>query len=171
MRTIDQVLDKAQRVQKVRSDYKLGLCLGIGASSLSSYRNGKSLPDEKACLKLAPAMGEDPALLTVEMYAQRAKDDETRELWLSIAKRLQKGFASVSLMAVLALILIAANALPAWAGLYVASNAVGQSVYYVKSRLRRYYSRLTPLIASFVKLCKVAANVSRNPHPAAVRPA
>lgn len=145
MRTIDQVLDKAQRVQKVRSDYKLGLCLGIGQSSLSNYRNGKSLPDEKVCMKLADAMGEDPGCLTVEMYAQRAKDDETRDLWLSIAKRLQSGFANVQMMAYLAIFLVAACALFHWATIYFLSNAVFQSVYYVKWKLRQKPSKLTNL--------------------------
>lgn len=171
MRTINQVLDRAREVQKVPSDYKLGLCLGIGGNSLSSYRTGRSLPDEKACSKLAAAIGEEPDLLLVEIQAQRTKDAESRRMWERLAKRLQKGFASVSMMAVLALVLIASSALPAWAGLYGTVNAVN-GLYIMLSRLvRRYYSRLTPRLASFVKLCKVAANVSRHPHPAAVRPA
>ena len=132
MRTIDEVLDRAQVVQKVRSDYKLGLCLGIGQSSISNYRLGKTLPDEKVCKKLALAMGEDPALLTVQMQAQRSKDDETRDLWLSIAKRLQAGFASVQLMALLAIALIAAYACIHWFALYSVANTAYQFVYYVK---------------------------------------
>lgn len=132
MRTINQVLDKAQRVQKVKSDYKLGLCLGIGANSLSNYRTGKTLPDDKACLKLAPAMGEDPAVLVAEMQAQRSKDEETRALWLSIAARLQAGIANCKFLAVLAIVSIAGAALPAWAAIGFVSFSVEQSVYYVK---------------------------------------
>lgn len=115
MRTINDVLDKARAVQKVRSDYKLALCLGIGGTSLSNYRNGRSLPDEKTCEKLAIAMGEDPIILMVEMQAKRAKDDDSRSMWEKAAKRLQRGVASVSLMSLLAIVLIAGSALPAWA--------------------------------------------------------
>lgn len=41
MRKIVQVLDKVQRVQKVKSDHKLSLCMG--SQSLSNYRGGKKL--------------------------------------------------------------------------------------------------------------------------------
>lgn len=108
MRTIDQVIDMARQVQKVPSDYKLALTLGIGGTALSNYRNGRSFPDEKACVKLANAMGEDPDLLVVEMQAQRAKTDEARTVWLNIAKRLQIGASSISLMLAIAMVSIAA---------------------------------------------------------------
>jgi hypothetical protein len=132
MRTIVEVLDRAKTVQKVRSDYKLSLCVGIGESSLSAYRKGRNLPDEINCKKLADAMGEDPALLTVQMQAQRAKTDEARDIWLDIAKRLQKGVANVLLMAVIAIFSVAASALPAWASGHTVSKSVAASVYYVK---------------------------------------
>lgn len=132
MRTINQVLDRAQAIQKVKSDYKLGLCLGIGASSISSYRLGKSFPDEKAVSKLAWAIGEKPDLLLIETQAQRVKDPEVRAMWENLAKRLQSGFANVQMMAFLAIGLIAAIALFHWATLYFVSFSVTQSVYYVK---------------------------------------
>ncbi|MDP1955577.1 MAG: DUF3693 domain-containing protein [Polaromonas sp.] len=131
MRTINQVLDKAQRVQNVKSDYKLSLVTGVSESSLSMYRRQKGLPDEINCKKLAAATGDDPALLVVEMQAQRAKTDEAKQIWVDIAKRLQAGFANVKMLAVLAIVSIAASALPAWAALYLASSVVEASVYYV----------------------------------------
>ena len=115
MRTISEVLDHARTTQKVKSDYKLGLCLGIGLSAISNYRTGKSLPDEKACQKLAEAMGEDPALLTVEMQAQRSRTPEAKQIWLNIARRLQAGFSSVHLLFLVAIFSVALSALPAWA--------------------------------------------------------
>ena len=121
MRTIDQVLDRAKTAQNVQSDYKLALCLGIGLSALGNYRNGRSFPDEKTCQKLAQAMGEDPALLTVEMQVKRAKTPEAKQIWMNIAKRLQTGFAAVQLMALIAIISIAALAMPAWAAVSLAS--------------------------------------------------
>jgi hypothetical protein len=132
MRTIDEVLDRAKQVQNVGSDYKLGLCLGIGGNSLSSYRTGRSLPDESACKKLAAAIGEKPDLLLVEIQAQRAKTIEAKALWTNLAKRLQAGFASVQLVAALAIVLIAAFACIHWLTLYSISNTVLQTVYYVK---------------------------------------
>lgn len=167
MRTIGQVLDKAQRVQKVKSDYKLGLCLGIGQTSISSYRSGRSLPDEKAAAKLAAAIDEKPDLLLVEIQAQRVKDPEARAMWENLAKRLQAGFSNVKLLALLAIFSIAGAALPAWAAIGFISFSVEQSVYYVKRRLSRWIVQL----GHFVKFCKVGSHVSRHPHPAAVHPA
>ena len=132
MRTIDQVLDKARQVQKVPSDYKLALTLGIGGNALSNYRTGRSFPDEKACQKLAAAMGEDPILLMVEMQAQRTKDRESKVLWERLAKRLQMGVASVVLMSMLAIFSIAGNALLSSTAGHFAMNAAQGSVYYVK---------------------------------------
>ena len=88
MRTIDQVLDRAKKVQKVSTDYKLALCLGIGESSLSAYRNGRGLPDEKTCQKLAYAMGEDPINLMIEIHVQRVKDAESKAMWCELFNRL-----------------------------------------------------------------------------------
>ena len=153
MRTINQVLDRALMLQNVRSDYKLGLCLGIGAQSLSNYRLGKTLPDEKACIKLAWAMGEDPALLTCEIQAQRSKDDETRALWISIAKRLQNGFSTLKMLLLIAIVSIAAIALPAWAATYAACLLVQVNSLYIVE----YWKRVKPgLSMVFVKVCKVA---------------
>ena len=113
MRTIDQVLDRAKKVQKVPSDYKLALCTGIGEKALANYRHGRSLPDDKTCEKLAVAMGEDPIVLMVEMQAQRTKDDSARAKWVALAKRLQMGFSSDLFSCVLAIVAIASSALPA----------------------------------------------------------
>lgn len=171
MRTISQVLDKAKKVQKVPSDYKLALTLGIGESALANYRHGRSMPDEKACAKLAAAIGEKPDLLMVEMQAQRTKDAQARAMWENLAKRLQAGFANVKMLAVLAIVSIATIALPYWLALYFASFSVVQSVYYVKSRARRFLALVAYVTYKVVNLCKAGANVPRNAHPAAVLPA
>jgi hypothetical protein len=163
MRTITEVLDRAKRVQKVTSDYKLSLCVGIGESSLFAYRNKGVLPDEINCIKLANAMGEDPALLTVEMQAQRAKTDEARGVWLSIAKRLQMGGASVILMALLAIVSVAASALPAWASGQNAFKSVAYSVYYVnhaKHALRLFCDFIVK-IRKFALICGQVGNLVR----------
>ena len=169
MRTINDVLDRAKTVQKVKSDYKLSLTVGVSESSLSTYRKGISLPDEINCKKLADAAGVDPALLVVEMQAQRAKSDEARAIWLDIAKRLQAGFANCKMLAVLAILSIAVHALPAWATLYVASLSAQKFVYYVKCLYLRIVSKLTYIGAANVNLCKGGQNVSRHTHPTPFR--
>lgn len=113
MRTILEVLDQAKRALNITSDYRLAIMLGIGESALSNYRQGRSLPDEKAAAKLAAAMGEKPDLLLVEIQAQRVKDLESKAMWMNLAKRLQAGFADVQNLILLAIVAIAVAALPA----------------------------------------------------------
>lgn len=132
MRDVNTVLDAAKKAHQIGSDYKLAMYLGIGSGNLRNYRHGRSLPDVKACSKLAAALGEKPELLMVEMQAQREKDEEARALWERVAKRLQKGFANVRMLGLLATVSVATAALPAWALLYAAVNAAVLSVYYVK---------------------------------------
>lgn len=167
MRDVNTVLDSIKSAQKIGSDYKLAMVLGMGASNLRNYRRGRSLPDAKTCGKLAEAMGEKPDLLMVEMEAQRARDDETKELWASLAKRLQAGFANVKMMVLLAIFSLAAIALPALLTLYFAVSTVGASVYYVKRIIRVIYARMTLI----VKLCKAGLNVPRHAHAAPFLPA
>lgn len=128
MKSIAKLLDKAKAKHNLPSDYKLALFMGISHVSLISYRAGKTLPDSRVVSKLCELTGDDPALLAVEIEAARAKTPEARNLWLGIAHRLQMGFASVSMMAVLAIVLIAGSALPAWAALYSAC-ATTNSLY------------------------------------------
>jgi transcriptional regulator with XRE-family HTH domain len=162
MRTINQVLDLAKKVQKVPSDYKLALCTGIGEKALANYRHGRSLPDEKTCQKLADAMGEDPALLTVQMQAQRAKTDEARALWVSIAKRLQTGFSSLAFLVMVAIFSIAASALPISAATVSASSENIPAVYYVKlaKQAKSLFSRFIVRICEFMSVLCQTGNSS-----------
>lgn len=177
MRTIVEVLDRAKKVQKVSSDYKLALCIGIGESSLSAYRKGKNLPGPKTCAKLAIAMGEDPILLMVEMQAQMAKDDDERSMWATAVKRLQMGVASVVLMSLLAIVSVAGSALPAWATGLITLKSAESSVYYVNYGLDRL-CHLFNLFVIFGKFASVfgfsgkkyglgVPNVPRQPYAAA----
>lgn len=159
MRNINAVLDTAKKVHKIGSDYKLAMYLGVGDSNLRNYRHGRSLPDAKVCSKLAAALGEKPDLLIVEMQAQREKDAETRALWESLAKRLQKGVAGIKMMLLLAIVSIAFYAVPALAGVYVAASATQAAKIYIVE----YLSRLIRGLANFVKNCKVTAHVPCKP--------
>ena len=86
---IAALLDKAQVIHSLRSDYKLALVMGVSASSLTSYRQGKTMPDARVISKLCALTGDDPALLLAQIEADRAKTDEARALWREVVLRLQ----------------------------------------------------------------------------------
>lgn len=86
---IAALLDKAQVIHRLPSDYKLALVMGVSASSLTSYRQGKTLPDARVISKLCALTGDDPALLLAQIEAERSKTDEARALWREVVQRLQ----------------------------------------------------------------------------------
>jgi len=127
------LLDKAKKIHHLRSDYKLALVMGVSHSSLRSYRQGITLPDAGVVTKICDLTDDDSALIALQFEAERARTPEARQLWQNIALRLQSGFANVKMLAVLAIVAIAAGAMPAWAAIYFAANVAVQSVYYVNS--------------------------------------
>lgn len=89
--TVDHVLNQIRSRHDLKSDYAIGKTLNISLPVISGWRNGKSLPDERMCAKLAEAAGIDPLVLTASMQAQRSKTAEARSAWQQIAERLQLG--------------------------------------------------------------------------------
>lgn len=94
MSKISDLLDKAKVIHKLPSDYKLALVMGVSFSSLGNYRHGKTLPDARVIGKICELTGDDPAILAAEIEAERAKTDDARALWTSIARRLSLGAAA-----------------------------------------------------------------------------
>lgn len=128
------LLDKAKAMHRLASDYKLALVMGVSQSSLRSYRDQITLPDAGVVTKICALTDDDPALIALEFEAARARTPEARQLWVSIAQRLQSGFANVQMLVFLAIGSIAAYALFHWVAIYFLVNSVFQSVYYVKSK-------------------------------------
>lgn len=87
--TLDYVIDRIKERHSLKSDYAVCKHTGIGMTVLSNWRNGRSLPDERMCQKLAEAAGLDPLVLAASMQAQRSKTEEARSMWAMIAERLQ----------------------------------------------------------------------------------
>ena len=94
MVNIAALLDKAKLIHKLPSDYKLALVMGVQQSSLRNYRTAKTLPDERVITKICELTGDDPAVLMAEIELERAKTEEARALWSTIARRLAAGAAA-----------------------------------------------------------------------------
>lgn len=91
---VSALLDRAKVMHRLPSDYKLALVLGVDQKSLRNYRDGKTLPDARVIHQICTLTGDDPALLLVEVEEQRARTDEARALWHSVAVRLQQAAAA-----------------------------------------------------------------------------
>lgn len=102
MHTTLQLLDAAKANSGLSSDYKLGIVLGLTSdSAVTNYRKGRSHPDDKIGRRLADLAGLDEGYVLACLHAERAKDDESRQVWQRIAKRLES--VAASLLAVLVL--------------------------------------------------------------------
>lgn len=113
------VLESIKAARGLESNYALAKHLGIRDTALAHYVHGRSLPDEKACKKIAFAAGIDSDIFTAQIQSLRAKDDETRAIWQRIAARLQVAGTAVFgaiLSVLISTVLIAPDAYAASAG-------------------------------------------------------
>lgn len=103
---ISNLLDKAKVIHNLPSDYKLASIMGVRLTTLTNYRQGKTLLDARVIRLICELTGDDPALMAVQIEAQRAKTAEARGLWDLVSKRLQ----AAALAAIFAVVCVGAVA-------------------------------------------------------------
>ena len=87
--TTDTFLERFKAALQIKTDYRLAKLLGISHTSVLHWRNGRTRPDDLVVIRMARLMHSDPAPIVAELHAERAKDPESRALWLRIAGQLQ----------------------------------------------------------------------------------
>lgn len=110
MFSIAAFLDRAKAKSSIDSDYRLAKVIGITHSGISSYRMGKSLPNESVIEQLCALSGDDPDLIAAQIQAARAKEGPARVMWSRIAARLAGGASTAILSVCVTIALIAASA-------------------------------------------------------------
>ena len=85
----DTLLERFKAALEIKTDYRLAKVLGVSHTSVMHWRSGRSRPDDLVVIRMARLMHSDPAPLVAELHAERAKDPESRALWLRIAGQLQ----------------------------------------------------------------------------------
>lgn len=109
MFSIAEFLDRAKSRASIESDYRLAKVIGITHSGISSYRMGKTLPNESVIEQLCALSGDDPDLIAAQIQAARAKDAPAQVMWSRIAARLAGGASTAILSVLIFISLIAAN--------------------------------------------------------------
>jgi transcriptional regulator with XRE-family HTH domain len=84
MKSTDQYLNEVRDKLDLASDYALAKALGVTRSGISSYRTGRTVPDDLVCARIAQALGVEPMEVIAATNYQRAKNDESRNLWEGI---------------------------------------------------------------------------------------
>lgn len=116
MISVAELLDRARSRANIESDYRLADVLGISRAAVSSYRKGKSHPDDRVLSQLCALSGDDLDIVAAEIQSMRAQSPEGRAMWLGIAKRLAGGAQTAILSVLFAICLVAANPGDARAG-------------------------------------------------------
>jgi hypothetical protein len=87
MRTIQDYLDLALERQKITSDRKLSLKLGLSEGAVSFMRVGKTFPSDDTMIKLAEFAGIDDQVALIELSFMRAAG-EAKNTFEKILKRI-----------------------------------------------------------------------------------
>jgi predicted transcriptional regulator len=69
------------------TDYRLAKILGISHSTVSSYQNGRSKPENPVAMRLAELAGIDPVAAMAAVNIERATSDGDRQAWELILAR------------------------------------------------------------------------------------
>lgn len=88
MENITKLLDEVKAAKGVESKYALAKVLDLPTQRISEYYNGKSAPDEFACLKIAEALGKPLNTIIATVRASTEKDASRREAWENYMKSL-----------------------------------------------------------------------------------
>ena len=142
-----EFLEALKAARRLPTDYALAKHYGINTQTVSSYRTGRTVPDDAMGVRIAQELNLDPGYVLAQLAAERAeraKNDALAQTWHAIARR----------FGVAASLVLAAFFLPALFSVWSIDAAQGapldQSVYYVKSQLAFWISAyLIALVALF----------------------
>ena len=108
MKTVNDYLDDLAALSRNAggkgTDYAIYRMLGVSAPSvITSWRKGRTAPDDAMALKIADALGVEPLEVLAACHAARARDEKTRSAWEKIQRRAAGAAAALVAFAILAL--------------------------------------------------------------------
>lgn len=74
----------------VDTDYKLAKALKIHSGRIADYINGKRIPDENACLRIAMLLERNPIEIIAIVQADTEKNIQRKAFWNEVLKRAKK---------------------------------------------------------------------------------
>lgn len=80
-------IDKVKAARGWESDYRVAKELGFKPNTISSYRAHGTPMDEKIALKVAEALGVEPAAMIIDQLAERSKDQGLRTALQQVAAK------------------------------------------------------------------------------------
>jgi len=83
---------------KAGSDGKAAALMGVSQVTYSRWRAGRDFPSDENGIKLAELLGQDARFVAAVIRADRAKSEEARSMWRSVADAFGKA-AAVAVLA------------------------------------------------------------------------
>lgn len=131
-KTTVEFLDAVMKKHGITSDNKLSAFLGCTRSGISGYRYKKSYLDDEIALRVADALGLDPAYVVACCHAERERNAEVKKVWTNMAKRLSAVAAAVLAVVFLPGLMHAPGDLSPALLVGFTASARSNFVYYVK---------------------------------------
>jgi len=78
----------AKARQGIPSNYKLRQVLQVCEPTVTRWNQGRGAPTNALAIRMARMAEIDPALVLARISADRAQDEEEREIWLHVVARL-----------------------------------------------------------------------------------
>jgi hypothetical protein len=85
MKTTTELLDAAKLAAGCESDYRFATTFGIKPGTVSTWRTGRSTPDDDHAELIAGILHREPGEIMAICAAERAKDANSRTRWLRVA--------------------------------------------------------------------------------------
>jgi len=95
MTNVIELLEAVKTAKGIETKYALAKELNIPTQRISDYYNGKTFPDNDACLEIAKALGRNLEEIITLVQIDAAKDDKRREKWQSYYKSIGGYAASI----------------------------------------------------------------------------
>ena len=81
-------IDRVKMSRGWESDYRVAKELGFKPNTISSYRAHGTPMDEKIAIKVAEALGVEPAAVLIDQLAERSKDERVSSALHQVARQL-----------------------------------------------------------------------------------
>ena len=89
MLTTAELLKLAKDSQDIPSNYRLARVLDVPDTTVMRWNTGRSRPDDETVIRLANMANIDSGYAIASIHAERCSDESMRNVWKSIADRLQ----------------------------------------------------------------------------------
>ncbi len=151
MKTIKDLLEAVKATKGISTKYALAKALNLPTQRISDYYNGKTYPDNDACLEIARALNIDLEEVITIVQIESAKDETRREKWREYYKSIGGYAASIALFFLAVTFIVTPT--PAEASIGKASTTEDFVLCKVRTLIRTLAAIAQRTISTFAPRC------------------